>query len=144
MAHLIDKDALVAEIKKRIKETESMQPKFDQFLAGQISAFKGILKILDTIEVKEVDKEPVSEDLEEAAMQYAKLKHKDFALQEIVSWDLKAGVKWQKEQLKANTVDATIGLPYENKDGGYTQLIDVSRPLPVGKNKIAIIFKEVQ
>lgn len=88
--------------------------------------------------------EHVSEDLEEAAMQYAKLKHKDFALQEIVSWDFKAGVKWQKEQLKANTVDATIGLPYENKDGGYTQLIDVSRPLPVGKNKIAIIFKEVQ
>lgn len=48
----IDKDALIAEIKKRIKETESMQPKFDQFWAGQISAFKGILKILDTIEVK--------------------------------------------------------------------------------------------
>ncbi len=51
---LIDKSALVAEIEKRIKETESMQPKFDQFWAGQISAFKGILKILDTFEVKEV------------------------------------------------------------------------------------------
>ena len=32
-----------------------MQPKFDQFWAGQISAFKGILKILDTLETKEVD-----------------------------------------------------------------------------------------
>lgn len=41
-----------------------------------------------------------------------------------------------------NTTDAMIGLPYENKDGGYTHLVDVSRPLPVGKNKIAIIFKE--
>lgn len=50
---LIDKAALVAEIEKRIKETESMQPKFDQFWAGQISAFKGVLKILDTLEVKE-------------------------------------------------------------------------------------------
>ena len=89
MAQYIDKSAVVAEVDKRIKETESMQPKFDQFWAGQISAFKGVLKILDTIEVKEVDKEPVSEDLEEAAMQYAKLKHKDFALQEIVSWDFK-------------------------------------------------------
>ena len=57
MAHLIDKAALVAEIKKRIKETESMLPKFDQFWAGQISAFKGILKIIDTLEVKEVDLE---------------------------------------------------------------------------------------
>ena len=54
---LIDKDALVAEIERRIKETESMQPKFDQFWAGQISAFKGILKILNTLEVKEVDLE---------------------------------------------------------------------------------------
>ena len=55
MAQYINKDVLVAEIEKRIKETESMQPKFDQFLAGQISAFKGILKIIDTIEVKEDD-----------------------------------------------------------------------------------------
>ena len=52
---LIDKDTLVLKIEKRIKETESMQPKFDQFWAGQISAFKGVLKILDTLEVKEVD-----------------------------------------------------------------------------------------
>ena len=55
MKELIDKSALVAEIEGRIKNTESMQPKFDQFWAGQISAFKGILKILDTLEVKEVD-----------------------------------------------------------------------------------------
>ena len=55
MAHLIDKDALIAEIERRIKETESMQPKFDQFWAGQISAFKGVLKIINTLEVKEVD-----------------------------------------------------------------------------------------
>jgi hypothetical protein len=57
MKAYINKSALVAEIEKRIKETESMQPKFDQFWAGQISAFKGILKILDTLEVKEVNLE---------------------------------------------------------------------------------------
>ena len=65
MKHLIDKDALVAEIKKRIKETESMQPKFDQFWAGQISAFKGVLKILDTIEVKKVDLDYIRDELDE-------------------------------------------------------------------------------
>ena len=54
------------------------------------------------------------------------------------------GKRLQKEQLIPNTADAMIGLPYENKDGGYTHLIDVSRPLPVGNNKIAIIFKEEQ
>ena len=57
MKQYIDKAAIVAEIERRIKETESMQPKFDQFWAGQISAFKGVLKILDTFEVKEVDLE---------------------------------------------------------------------------------------
>ena len=52
---LINKAAVIAEIEKRIEETKGMQPKFDQFWAGQISAFKGVLKILDTLEVKEVD-----------------------------------------------------------------------------------------
>ena len=59
MKQYINKDALVAEIEKRIKETESMQPKFDQFWAGQISAFKGILKIINTLEVKEADLEKI-------------------------------------------------------------------------------------
>lgn len=49
----ISKSTLTAEIKKRIKETEFMQPKFDQFWAGQISAFKSILKILNTLETKD-------------------------------------------------------------------------------------------
>lgn len=61
---IIDKDVLVAEIEKRIKETESMQPKFDQFWAGQISAFKGILKIIDTFETKDMDLEKEIYDAE--------------------------------------------------------------------------------
>ena len=52
------------------------------------------------------------------------------------------GAKSEKEELIQKAVDATICLPYENDDGGYTHLVDVSRPLPVGDNKIAIIFKE--
>ena len=55
---------------------------------------------------------------------------------------IKYGMRLQRENMMANTADAMIGLPYENKDGGYTHLIDVPRPLPVGSNKIAIIFKE--
>ena len=56
---LIDKAAVIAEIEKRIRE--SMQPTFDQFWAGQISAFKGVLKILDTLEVKDVDEFKIGE-----------------------------------------------------------------------------------
>lgn len=185
MAHLIDKDALVAE-KERMQDAyiaklESRGMGHEEAVMASISYINGINDIINSFEVKEVqeepvsidfeqelykafgqvkdftlgmriakwfydmgknNQEPVSEDLEEAAMQYAKLKHKDANLQKIVSWDFKAGAKWQKEQIATNTADATIGLPYENKDGGYTHLIDVSRPLPVGNNKIAIIFKE--
>lgn len=51
----IDKDKVVAEIEKRIKETESMRSMVDPFWEGQISAFDSVLKILDTIETEEVD-----------------------------------------------------------------------------------------
>ena len=60
MEQYISKSDLVAELEKRIEETKGMQPKFDQFWAGQISAFKGVLKILNTLEVKEIDT-PISD-----------------------------------------------------------------------------------
>ena len=52
---LIRKNALVAKIEKRLRE--SMQHTFNQFWAGQISAFNDVLKILKTLEVKDVDLE---------------------------------------------------------------------------------------
>ena len=52
---LIEKSVIVSELEKRIEETKGMQPQFDQFWAGQISAFKGVLKILDTLEAKEIN-----------------------------------------------------------------------------------------
>ena len=57
---LIDKDALVAEIKRRIKcitkeYQEIQQPEF--FLLGKINGLENILPFLDTVEVKEMDLE---------------------------------------------------------------------------------------
>lgn len=103
---LIEKSVIVSELEKRIEETKGMQPKFDQFWAGQISAFKGVLKILDTLEVKEVE-EP-SKDLEEAADTYVKVWYKIHDLDaesypidvKISKTDFIAGAKWYKEQLK--------------------------------------------
>ena len=46
----IDPDKLKAEIERRIEETKSMKPTFDQFWAGQISAFKGALKIVKSLQ----------------------------------------------------------------------------------------------
>ena len=57
MKQLINKNDIAAEIERRIKETESIQSMDDPFWEGQISAFDSVLKILDTLEVKEVDLE---------------------------------------------------------------------------------------
>ena len=94
--------------------------------------------------ISNYSEEPVSEDLEKELSRFLKdceidseYIHQDFL--HIVANHF---ADWQKERIMANSTNATIGLPYENKYGGYTHLIDVSRPLPVGNNKIAIIFKE--
>ena len=50
MSKYIDADKLKAEIQKRIEETKSMKPSFDQFWAGQISAFKGAIKIAESLQ----------------------------------------------------------------------------------------------
>lgn len=97
---------------------------------------------------KKLGEEPVSEDLENAALEYATHYDKNWSevkdgyISENEVNAFKAGAKWQKERIMANSINATICLPYENKYGGYTHLIDVLRPLPVGNNKIAVIFKE--
>ena len=95
-----------------------------------ILELQNVLTYIDSLQ-----EEPVSEELEEVVHQYYKPN-------ETFMDGFKKGANWQKTKIMANTADATIGLPYENKDGGYTHLVDVSRPLPIGDNKIAIIFKE--
>ena len=55
MKRYINKDVLAAKIENRIKETESMQSMVDPFWEGQISAFDSVLKILNTLEIIEVD-----------------------------------------------------------------------------------------
>ena len=49
----IPADKLIAEIERRIEETKSMKPTFDQFWAGQISAFKGALEIVKSLQQDE-------------------------------------------------------------------------------------------
>ena len=55
MAHLIDKDALVAEIERRLGELSKLQKK--SYEIGLYDAYKIVLSFLDTLEVKEVEAE---------------------------------------------------------------------------------------
>lgn len=90
--------------------------------------------------INSMQEEPVNEDLGDYITELSKqFPEVSFAKLSRIAVRV---AKWKEEQIMAKAVDAMIGLPYENKDGGYTHLIDVSRPLPVGNNKIAIIFKK--
>lgn len=53
MSKYIDTEKLIAEIERRIEETKSMKPSFDQFWAGQISAFKGVRTIISSLQQEE-------------------------------------------------------------------------------------------
>ena len=55
MAHLIDKDALVAEIKRRKELVSDPILSGDDLMIGERNAFFNLLSFLDTLEVKEVD-----------------------------------------------------------------------------------------
>lgn len=55
MAHLIDKDALVAEIEKRIKGLMDCHADTVAGYAGEISGLKRLLSFINTLEVKEID-----------------------------------------------------------------------------------------
>jgi hypothetical protein len=89
---LIDKDALVAEIRKRLLPV-IRDKHYDEWEEGQDSERIAILDIIDTLEVEDVQEEPVSEELEEAANDYAHdLVHDD------VFENFIAGAKWQKKQ----------------------------------------------
>lgn len=98
---LIDKSTLVAELNRLIAELveEGENTMFEQ---GRISAFEDVKVFINhTLEVKEVDlgeDEPVSNDLEKAAVLYNK-KINFVVGGEVPNQDFIAGAQWQKEQM---------------------------------------------
>lgn len=111
MAKYIDKAVVAAEIKRRINGLKDCHADTVAGYAGEISGLKRILAFIDTLEVEEVEEEPVSNDLEEAADKH--LVEKGYLLTtkngehlaEVEAKGLfKAGAKWQKEQM-VNGVD---------------------------------------
>lgn len=55
MAHLIDKDRVVAEIEERIKRLKDCHADTIEGYAGEISGLRRLLSIIDTLEVKRVN-----------------------------------------------------------------------------------------
>lgn len=110
MAQYIDKDAVVAEIEKR--QSIVLDPLNNNIHTKRLEeTYKSILSFINTLKVKEVQEEPVSNDLEAEFVLY--LKHKFNISQEgntlkTDGWrpspyDIlaiaKHFAKWQKEQM---------------------------------------------
>ena len=86
MSNFIDAEKLIAEIERRIEETKSMKPSFNQFWAGQISAFKGVKTIITSFQqeqpeaVKVLSRPFLPSNLDEEAEEWCKRNNKGIAL----------------------------------------------------------------
>lgn len=125
MAQYIDKDALVAEIEKRIKGLKDCHADTVAGYAGEISGLKRLLSFLDTIEVKEVDEkfERPTINIEDDVSVASRLKYIDEDLKSITgfilkyaSWNLHKN-EWNQPTLEVplfRVLDALVhrGAPY--------------------------------
>ena len=99
MKQYINKDALVAEINRVLN---SYDP--NEITSGRY-ALVDLRDFINNLKVKEVQEEPVSEDLEEAAKHYlySNILYDDVYVGNPTDKDciemFRAGAKWQKEQM---------------------------------------------
>lgn len=102
---LIEKSALVAEIDRLENKLYYELENFKD--VGAKMALDSLKSSLDTLEVKEVGKEPVSEDLEKAAENHSNnLDNIRGSVGEMVRNAYKAGAKWKKDKMIRNAIDA--------------------------------------
>ena len=106
MEQYISKSALVAEIKRMLSAFENSDAPVDRLRA---STLIGLLSFIDSLEVKEVQEEPVSEDLNEAAIAYNK-KVNFVVAGKIPNEHFIAGAEWHKEQMMDKTVETTFNV----------------------------------
>ena len=130
MAQYINKAAVVAEIERRIKE-------FDEI--GTYLSPKGtltnLLCFLDTTDTKEVEEEPVSNDLEEAARKIA-TRHSRITGDTYYAndaWFFKKGAQWQKEQMEKNRIEHCDNITeeqYNLETGFLDDFLDKNKRMP--------------
>ena len=127
MKQYIDKSALVAEIEKELNTTKKYST---EYVNGKKYALNKILSFLDTLEMKEVEEEPISNDLEEAAYQFGNCFENYFGL---TSMSFIKGAKWQKEQMEKNRIahcDSITEEQYNLETGFLDSFLDKNKRMP--------------
>lgn len=140
MKAYIDKAALVAEIERLIDSHKPLKTLDPTYCEGLNDSLDNILSFLDTLEMKEVEEEPVSNDLEEAAYQFANCFENHFGL---ASMSFIKGAKWQKERILNNATEREVkvdvcGYPYID----FTELYDYDKDIPLAKegDKVKLVI----
>ena len=143
MEQYISKSALVTELNRLIAELveEGEDTMFEQ---GRISAFEDVKVFINhTLEVKEVNEEPVSKDLEEAIKKYLKSLRKSHFEGYDIERAFKKGAQWQKERILNNATEREVkvdvcGYPYID----FTELYDYDKDIPLAKegDKVKLVI----
>lgn len=121
-----------AEIKRRMKECSPVQSSEGKY---RIEAYKELLGFIDDIQ-----EEPVSEDMEEAAFDYAEACKYDGGEKLLCVEHFKAGAQWQKERMMK---DAVGGEVFMTIFGDATITVDnLNGDLAQGDKVKVIIIKE--
>ena len=133
MAQYIDKDALIAEIYALLDDKFQCNS-YDETTGFQ-NALILIKKFLNTLEVKEVQEEPVSEDLEEAARKIA-TRHSHISGDIYYAndaWFFKKGAQWKEK----NILKAADGEDLPEYDRG---VIVLTQHYPLEGSEFAVSF----
>jgi len=114
MTQYIDKAAIIAEI-ERLREEYASSPTRniyeDGLKEGRLIGYRDALHKINTLEAKEVQEEPVSEELEEVAEEWDESLYRSDAF--------KAGAKWQEKQMIVKAVDGYVIEDIEEGNGDF-------------------------
>lgn len=108
MAQYIDKSVLVEEIESKKKYVQTLgdnaiNSSMQQFYDGMKQGCVEILSFINTLEVKETQEEPVTEDLEEASTQYGINNFPSLCngCKHVPIDAFKAGAKWKEKEMQS-------------------------------------------
>ena len=148
MKAYINKAAVVAEIDRLQEATMDKNQNFlSSYHEGIFDGLSMLENFLDTLEVKEVQEEPVSNDLKEAAHLYVDttIEYFDSEGNPCCYLAFKAGAQWQKERILNNATEREVkvdvcGYPYID----FTELYDYDKDIPLAKegDKVKLVIIE--
>ena len=145
MAQYIDKDALIAQIERYIKQYKGVissteeRPLIQSNFKGRITGYADILSFLDTLEVKEVDLEKeIDVWYQKAPKEFEKVFYED--IEECAKHFFELGLKAQKGEQNMKNITVSM-IDIENALNEVAELISVVPQECKGESKESSICR---